>query len=82
MTPLVSQWVVCVPAHHPAIDVIIVRIDLGHSTSIARAIAISRLGAHRQIRGARGLKALAEWVRLGSETFALQIKPHACTSVN
>jgi hypothetical protein len=35
MPPLVPQWVVCVPAHHPAIDVIIVRIDLRHCTSIA-----------------------------------------------
>jgi hypothetical protein len=41
VTPFVSQWVVCVPSQHPAIDAIIVRIDLRHYTSIARAIATS-----------------------------------------
>jgi hypothetical protein len=42
MPPLVSERVICVPAHHPAIDVIIVRIDLRHGTSIARGRSASR----------------------------------------
>ena len=41
VTPFVSQWIVCIPSHHPAIDAIIVRIDLRHCTSIARDIATS-----------------------------------------
>ncbi len=35
MPPLVSHRVVCIPAHHPAIDIVIIRIDLRHRTSIA-----------------------------------------------
>ena len=41
VTPLVSHWVACVPAHHPAIDVIIVRIDLGHSSIATSGSALA-----------------------------------------
>jgi len=57
MPPFVSQWVVCVPAHYPAIDVIIVRIDLRHCTSIAPAISTSGSALAARPAKHRGLKA-------------------------
>ena len=56
VTPLVSPWVVCVPAHYPAIDAIIVRIDLHHCTSIACANATSGSALAARPAKARGLK--------------------------
>src|SRR5262249_45008916 len=57
MPPLVLQWIVCVPAHHPAIDVIIVWIDPRHCSSIAPVIATSGSAVATRPREVRGLKA-------------------------
>jgi len=66
MPPLVPQRVVCIPAHHPAIDLVVVWIDLRHRTSIALQLrAGTRRAASRACPSVRTARLTCDVGRLG-----------------